>query len=81
VVAEQDLAVGPVVRVAKRSDAERTTVHQVAQEDGSPAVGRVGPDRGEEALEVAMDVADDQDGQRDRSNSSAGPSRRRTARV
>jgi hypothetical protein len=81
VVAEEQLAVGPVPGVAKRADAEGAAVHQVAQEDGPPAVRLVGQDGLEEAFQVPVDVADDQDGQRDRSSSSAGPSSRRTARV
>jgi hypothetical protein len=81
VVAQEELAVGPVMGVAKRADAKWTTVHQVTQEDRAPAVRGVGPDALEETRQVTVDVADDQDGQRDRSCSSAAPSRRRTVRV
>jgi len=65
VVAEQHLAVRPVARKAKRADAEQAVVDQVAEEDRPPLVGGVRLQRGEESLDVAVDVADDEDGQAD----------------
>jgi hypothetical protein len=63
VVSEQDGAVGAVAGVAKGADAEKTVVDEVTEEDGPPLVRRIRVERLEKALEVAMDVADDQDGQ------------------
>ncbi len=61
VVAEKHGGVGAVSRVPQGADAERTVVDQVAKEDGSPAIRWVGCQRVEEPLEVAMDIAGDQD--------------------
>ena len=81
VVAQQDLRVGTVPRVAQSSNAEHPVVDEVAEEDGAPFGRRVRLECGEEALDVPVHVADDQDRQIVRSHSSPGPSTRRTARV
>src|SRR5207248_8473173 len=86
VVAEQHLAVGAVARIAQGADSECAAVDQVAQEDCPPALGWVGSQRLEQPLQVAVDVADDQDreigsGQSVRRRCSPAPVRRRTARV
>src|SRR5207248_201339 len=64
VVAEQDVGVRAVAGVTERADTEHAVVDEVAYEECSPLVCGVGFEGLEEALEVAMDVADDQDGQR-----------------
>src|SRR5215472_1556556 len=81
VIAKQDFGILAIARVSEAADTERAIVDQVAEEDRSPFLGRVRLERGEKTLEVAVDVADDQDRQIDRSHSSPGPSIRRTARV
>src|SRR5215471_18384882 len=63
VIAEEDDAVWAVASIAEGAHAEGAAVHEVAQEDRAPPVGWVGLERSEEALEVSMDVADDEDGQ------------------
>ena len=82
-VAEQDSRVGTVAGVAEAAYPEGAAVHQVAQEDGPPLVGRVGLQSLEEPLQVAVDVADDQDRQRHswRTTASDVPLSRRTALV
>ena len=61
VVTQQHRAVGTVARVAQRTDPKRAAVDEVAQEDGMPRVRRIGLERRKEALEVTVDVADDED--------------------
>src|SRR5260370_20770720 len=80
-VAEQDSGVGPVPRITQGADAEQPIVDEVAEEDRAPLTGRVGFQRLEEPLEVAVNVAGDQDRQVARSHSSPSPTIRRTARV
>jgi len=63
VVAEKDTRVGPVARVSERAGAEDSVVDEVAEEDGVPLIGRIGLQRLEQTLDVAVDVPDDQDGQ------------------
>src|SRR3989442_116846 len=57
---------------------QRRVAREVADEDGVPLIGWIGAQRLEEALEIAVDVADDQDWQAFRSHSSPRPSTRRT---
>src|SRR5207237_9129655 len=61
VVAEQDVGVRAVAGVTERADTEHAVVDEVAYEQGSPLVGGVGFQGLEEALEVAVEFADDQD--------------------
>src|SRR4029077_15748323 len=81
VIAEDDVGVRTVARVAHAADAEHAVVHEVTKEDRVPTFGGIRLQRDKEALDVAVDVADDQDWQIARSHSSSWPSTRRTARV
>src|SRR5207253_7595081 len=60
IFAEDDVGVLAVARVAQAPDAESPVVHEVAEEDRPPPVRGIRLEGGEEALEVSVDVADDQ---------------------
>ena len=67
--------------VAQRTDAEHPVVDEVTEEDRAPPVGGVRLEGLEQPLQVAMDVADDQDRQIVRSQASPSPSTRLIALV
>jgi len=69
VVAEKNSGVGPVARVTESADPEHSVVDQVADEHRVPLRCGIRPEGVEEALEVAVDVADDQSPQIFRSQS------------
>ena len=63
VVAEDHGRVGAIARVAQGPDSKGPVVNEVAEEDRAPAVRWIGFEGVEQPLEVAVDVADDQDRQ------------------
>src|SRR5260370_9147754 len=81
VIAHENRRVGAVAGISERADSERPVVDEVADENGVPPIGWIREQRFEEALEIAVDVTDDQDRQVFRSHSSPRPSTRRTALV
>src|SRR6266852_7801436 len=78
VVAHENRGVATVARVSERADTEHPVVDEVADENGVPLISWIRPQRLEEALEIAVDVTDDQDRQIFRSHSSPRPSTHRT---
>ena len=62
-VAEQHHGVGAVAREAQGADAEGAVVDQVAEENRPPLGCGLGFERLEEALEIAVNVPDDEDRQ------------------
>src|SRR5260370_36407530 len=81
VVAQENRGVGAVAGISERADAEHPVVDEVADEHCVPLIGWIEAQRLEKALEIAVDVADDQDRQAFRSQSSPRPLTRRTALV
>src|SRR6266581_1305607 len=72
VVAEKDGRVGAVASVPERADPKHSVVDEVSDEDGVPQIGWIRLQGFEEPLQVAVNVADDQDRQIVRSHSSPG---------